>query len=108
MRTIQENDGADMTGWNRDGLAAWNEHKRHCRDVYDGGCGIFIGPPDWSHRIDRYRGGSHPTHEQALAAAQNPDTDPFVLQHLGDWDAEVSRGVREAARANPSHPRVAS
>ena len=87
-----------------DGIEAWWEQNRPCKEVYGGKCNIRIGPPKWSHRIDRYRSETktHPTPEQALRAAQNPDTDVLVLRRLAQWDPEVHRAVRDAARANPS------
>ena len=95
-----------MPDWSRGSAERWQAERRPCRDVYQGGCGIHIGPPDWDHRINRYRGEvkSHPTVEQALAAARNADTLPDVLRRLGEWDAEQYGEVRVAARSNPSYP----
>jgi hypothetical protein len=80
--------------------------RRPCRDVYGGTCKTYIGPPDWDHRINRYRDAvkKHPTVEQALVAAQDPNTLPEVLLRLGDWDVEQYGDVSRAAHNNPSYP----
>jgi hypothetical protein len=88
-------------------LTNWQAEKRHCRDIYPGGCGIYVGSPNWDHRIGRNRRSDrppHPTPEMALAACAKPDTSAEVLTKLGDRD-EVGHGdVRRAARAHPNYP----
>ncbi len=85
-------------------LTDWETQKRHCRDVYPGGCGMFVGPPDWDHRIRRHAQLKHPTTEMALAACAKPDTSAEVLTKLGTRD-EVEHGdVRRAARSHPNYP----
>lgn len=85
-----------------DRLEQWWKLNRACKDVYGGSCNIRIGPPKWSHRIDRYRSEpySHPTPEQALWAAQNPDTDTAVPERLARWDPIEHEGIVNAAANN--------
>ena len=86
------------------GVTRFHAEKSPCREIYGGGCGIFVGPPKWSHRMIRNTGDiRHPTREQALAAAQNPSTPPECLWMLGEWDAGQYGEIRNAARANPSY-----
>lgn len=77
------------------------EGRAHCRDVYKGGCGMFIGPPHWRHRTKKHMGPDleHPTKQQALVAAEGPNTPPDVLSALAAWDDQE---VSAAARANPN------
>lgn len=84
----------------------WTERRRPCREVYGGDCGVYIGPPKWGHRINRYRDEvkSHPTPEQALWAAQDPRTPPDLLRQLGNWDPDQYADIRAAALANPNYP----
>lgn len=84
----------------------YHREKRPCGEIYGGDCQTLIGPPDWRHRIDRYRREvkSHPTTEQALTAARKVATPPDVLRALGEWDEMDYGDVRAAARANPSYP----
>jgi hypothetical protein len=77
--------------------------KRRCREIYGGDCGIFVGPPDWDHRVDGHKRPKHPTREQALLAAHNPNTPPDCLRALGKWDEELYADVRNAARANSNY-----
>lgn len=89
-----------------EGVERWLIESRPCREVYGGDCNIHVGPPKWSHRVNRYRDEVkvHPTMEQALVAARNPETPPDVLRALGDWDPERYGELRAAARANPNCP----
>jgi len=89
----------------RERLSAWWEQKRPCKEVYGGDCNIYIGPPRWSHRINRYDSDPpfHPTPEQALRAARNLNTLSAVLVRLANWDPEEHRDVCEAARSNPNY-----
>jgi hypothetical protein len=84
-------------------LANWQTQRRPCRDVYPDGCGIYVGPPDWDHRIKKHAEPKHPTPEMALAACQERGTLPAVLKRLGERDELEHGEVRRAARAHPNY-----
>lgn len=84
----------------------WLRLSRRCQEVYGGTCKQFVGPPRWTHRINKYRSETktHPTPKQALEAALNPETEPDVLLVLGNWDELSFKEVRRTARSNPNYP----
>lgn len=81
----------------------WTDESHPCRDVYGGDCRVYIGPPKWGHRINRYRGEvkSHPTPEQALRAAQDPRTPPELLRQLGGLGPRAIRRRQGSGTGQP-------
>jgi len=65
-----------------------------CGDVWGTKCKALVGPPDWSH-------GSHPSTDNKLLVAKNPNTPIEILTGLAQ---DQDKWVRQEVAKNPNTP----